>query len=134
MSIATASLLPDPPARRHEEDDLQRSVHQFLSWALPANAFHFHIPNGGQRHTKAAQRLVGLGVRAGVPDLCIIFAGRPIFIELKTPHGHLSAAQRQTIDRLRVLCGADVMVCRSLLCVEEALRELGVPLRASVSA
>jgi hypothetical protein len=131
--IATASLLPEPPRRRHDEEMLHRGVVQFLRLALPANAFHFHIPNGGQRHTKAAARLVGLGVRAGVPDLCIVYAGSPIFIELKTARGALSAVQRQVIDRLR-LCGAEVLICRSLPCVETALLELGVPLRASVAA
>jgi hypothetical protein len=131
--IATASLLPEPPRRRHEEDDLQRSIVQFLRWALPTNAFYFHIPNGGQRHTKAAQRLVPLGVRAGVPDLCIVYAGSPIFIELKAKTGALSAVQRQVIDKLR-LCGAEVLICRSLSCVETALLELGVPLKASVAA
>jgi hypothetical protein len=131
--IATASLLPEPSRRRHDEETLQRSVVQFLRLALPSNAFHFHVPNGGPRHTKAAQRLVPLGVRAGVPDLCIVYAGSPIFIELKAKTGALSAVQRQVIDRLR-LCGADVLICRSLPCVETALLELGVPLKASVAA
>ena len=125
-------LLEDRPKRGHEEEALQRDVVEFLRWALPFDAVYFAVPNGGKRHIKIAQRLVPQGVRAGVPDLCIVHAGRALFVELKTPTGALSASQRQMHARLHV-AGAAVHVCRSVPQVEAVLRELGVPLQARVA-
>ena len=130
MSVATATLLPDPPRRRHEEADLARSVHQYLRWALPPDALHFAIPNGLMRSRKAAQRAQGEGVLAGVPDLCVIYHGRAIFIELKTPRGRLSAAQRGLHAKLES-CGALVWVCHAPEEVETVLRGSNVRLRAT---
>lgn len=130
MSVVTASLAPDPPRRRNDEEALHRACVRYLQWALPDDATFYHPANGGLRHKVAAQRLVGLGVRAGIPDLAIVWRGRALFVELKAPRGQLSAHQRQMIDKL-IYCGAEVVCCRSLECVEESLREMGVPLRAS---
>lgn len=133
MSVAvTSSLLPDPPARRNDEEQLHRSVVKYLQWALPADATYYHPANGGLRSKTAASRMVGLGVRAGIPDLAIVWRGRAVFVELKASRGQLSAHQRQMIDKL-IYCGAEVMCCRSLECVETSLREMGIPLRGSVS-
>ena len=128
--IPTATLLPDRPRRRHEEDDLQRAVVAFLAVALPDDAMAFAVPNGGQRHPRAAARLKGLGVVAGVPDLAIVWRGRVRFVEMKSARGVLSEAQKQTIRRLHY-CGAIVLTCRSLEEVERGLRDTGVPLKAT---
>jgi len=129
-----ADLFPRASRRRHDEDDLQRAVVKYLRWALPHNATFNAIPLGGLRHKRAAQRLVGLGTRAGWPDLEIVWHGHPpIFIELKTPKGALSMVQRQEIQKL-IHCGAVVMVCRSLAEVEQGLRDCGMRLSASVAA
>ena len=133
MSVVTSSLLPEKPRRNHEEDLLQRAVVAFLRLALPADAVFYHPANGGQRHKKAAARMVGLGLVAGIPDLALICAGRPIYIELKTPHGQLSVAQRLIHDKLRY-CGAPVGICRSVPEVERWLERCGVPLRCRVAA
>lgn len=58
---------------RHPEDDLQRAVVQYLDVALPADAVAYAVPNGGKRSRTEAARLKGLGVRAGVPDLAIVW-------------------------------------------------------------
>jgi hypothetical protein len=133
VSVATASLLPEPPRRRHEEDDLQRSVIQYLDLALGPDGVAYAIPNGGKRSKKEAARMKGLGVKAGIPDIGICFRGRALFIELKAPRGVVSQAQR---DRCRELtyAGAAVCCCRSVPEVEAALREACVPLRATVAA
>ena len=133
MSVVTSSLLPDPPARRNDEEKFGRALAQYLRFALPDNATFTHIPLGGQRHSRAAARLAGMGTKAGWPDYLICWRGRAIFIEIKTDRGRLSAVQRQMIDKL-ILCGCEVCVCRSLECVECSLRELGMPLRGSVAA
>jgi hypothetical protein len=131
MSVVTASLLPEPAPRRHDEADLQRSVHQYLRWALPHDAVHFAIPNGLMRGRKAAARASGEGVRAGVPDLAVIHQGRTLFFELKTDRGRLSAVQRQVHERL-THAGALVFTCCSLLEVEAQLKAAHVPLAARI--
>jgi len=131
--IATASLLPEAPRRRHEEDDLGSAFAQFMRWSLPADATFTHIPLGGQRHTKAAQRLAAQGTKAGWPDYIIVHRGRALFIELKTRTGSLSEVQRQMHRKLDY-CGAMVAVCRSVAEAEAALRTWGVELRGSVGA
>jgi rhodanese-related sulfurtransferase len=128
--IPTASLLPDPPPRRrHEEEDLQRAVVRFLDLALPPDAVYFAVPNGGLRSKKAAARLKGMGVCAGVPDIAVLCVGLWIFLELKTERGRLSRAQLEMIRRLE-RAGAAVLLCRSLRQLEDDLRALGVPLAA----
>ena len=120
------------PRRAHPEASLQRAVHQYLSWALPADAVHFAIPNGLMRSKKAAARAQGEGVRAGIADLCVIHQGRPLFIELKAARGVLSAAQRTMMAKL-YYCGCDVVVCKGVPEVQAALQHLGVPLKVLVS-
>ena len=122
-------LFDEPPVRHYEEDMLQRGVVRYLDLALPPDATFYHCPNGGLRKRQLAQRLVGLGVRPGVPDLPLVWQGRALFIELKTPAGALSPAQRAYHNKL-AYCGAEVMVCRSDVEVEQALRERGMQLRA----
>jgi hypothetical protein len=117
------------PPRLHPEDDLQRAVVEYLRWALPDDALAFHIPNGGLRHKRAAARLAGLGLRAGMPDLCVVWRGLVLFIELKAPRGVLSAVQRQMKKRLEY-CGCPIWVCRTVSQVEIVLRDFGLPLRA----
>jgi hypothetical protein len=133
MSIATSSLFPEKPRRRHEESNLQRAVHQYLSWALPDNAVHFAIPNGLMRSKKAAARAQGEAVRAGIPDLCVIHMGRATFVELKSAKGIVSAAQRAMMAKL-YYCGCEVVVCKCVPEVQAALQHLGVPLKALVAA
>lgn len=132
-AVATASLLPDAPARQYRESRLQRSVHQYLSWALPPDAVHFAIPNGLMRSEKARARAQGEGVTAGVPDLCVVHRGRALFVELKSRRGVMSPAQRSMTQKL-IYAGAAVCCCRTLPEVEAALREACVPLRGSVAA
>ena len=127
MSIATSSLLPDPPRRRNGEEILGRSVAKFLRFCLGEDTFWYHVPNGGQRHSRAAARLAGQGVKAGVPDICVIHRGKSYFIELKIDGGYLSAIQKQVHQALN-RAGARVAVCRSAADVEHVLRAWGVPL------
>lgn len=128
-----SELIAGAGERAHEEDDIQRDVVTFLRWALPADAEYCHIPNGGQRHKRAAARLVGLGLRAGMPDLLVVHQGRALFIELKAPGGVLSSVQRQVIRKLKY-CGCLVELCRSVPEVERVLVDAGLRLRGRVSA
>lgn len=132
-AVATASLLPEPPRRRHEEDDLLHASMQYLGWALPPDAIAHHSPGEGKRSKGAQIALRRSGYQAGWPDVLVIYRGRCFFIELKAKNGTVSAAQREMMRKL-TYCGADVLLCRSVPGVECALRELGVPLRGRVAA
>lgn len=122
------------------EDRLQISVAGYLDLALPAGAVYFHIPNGGSRHVREAAKLKRMGVKAGIPDLCIIWRRRAIFIELKraadpirkTRAGRLSDEQTAMAQAL-TLAGAVVTVCRSRDEVADFLGCL-MPMRGRVMA
>lgn len=109
------------------ERGLQQAVFEYLRLALPDGAIAFAIPMGDRQITLAP------GALAGVPDLCVIYRGRPIFIELKTAKGAVRPSQRFVHDKLTI-AGAVVAVCRSLNDVHEFLTTLQVPLRARVAA
>jgi hypothetical protein len=131
--VPTGELLPEAPPRRQDEERLHRDVVKFLGWALPPDAVFYHPANGGLRSKKAADRLKGMGVVAGIPDLAIVHRGRALFIELKTATGRLSPAQREMQRRL-IYAGAAVCLCRSVAEVEASLLEAAVHLRARVAA
>ena len=65
----------------------------------------FHIPNGGSRGKAEAGRFRAMGVKAGVPDLCLPIAKagyHGLYIELKrTKGGRVSPEQTGWLDDLR---------------------------------
>lgn len=114
--------------RVYAESKLQREVVNFLRWALPPDAEFFSIPNTGFASRKVTGRLIGEGLRAGVPDLEVVHQGRALFFELKSERGTLSTDQRQMHRRL-LDAGAEVYLSRSSRHVEAMLLEAGVRLR-----
>jgi len=101
---------------KQSEHDLQASCikwfdHQF---GRRADVLLFAIPNGGHRHPAVASKLKAEGVRAGIPDLCLILKNRVAFIEMKTLSGKLSAKQNEVCEIIENL-GHPVYTCRSLL-------------------
>jgi hypothetical protein len=133
-AIATATLLPSPAPRRHEEErQLNEAVTDYLAVALPLGAVVHHSPGEGLRSKAAQGRLVRSGFCKGWPDLEIVWRSRVYFIELKAARGVLSKAQRECHRRL-LYADAPVACCKSVPEVEAALREMCVPLRATVAA
>lgn len=60
-----------------------------------------HVPNEGKRTVQFGKKLKTLGMRKGVSDIFIAYPSRAYhgaWIELKTPKGKLSDAQRQFLD------------------------------------
>lgn len=108
------------------ERALQAAVFDFLRVALPSDATAFAVPNGDGKATLMP------GTLSGVPDICIIFKGRPIFIELKTAKGAVRASQKWVHDKL-TLSGAVVVTLRSVEGVAEFLGSI-IPLRARLAA
>ena len=73
----------------------------------------FSIPNEGKRSGQFASRLKAQGMVSGVPDLCLVWRGRVVFIEVKAPGGKLSTSQLNVIGNLKCE-GADVRLVKSL--------------------
>ena len=119
---------------RHKrpEEMFQRAVARYLDLALPADAVWFHPPNGGARSKAEAGIFKAMGVKAGVPDLIIVYRGRVVAIELKSEHGRLSPAQKAMHERL-TRAGALVYTATRIEHVEGFLRAT-VPLRATTGA
>lgn len=114
---------------------LQYGVCQFLKVVLwpppdgPLWTAHEPQPFKGKAAAGIAR---AMGLKAGWPDLILIWRGRVLAIELKSPRGQLSPAQLEQHALLRAN-GVSVVVARSLEDIERALRDCAIPLRGSVS-
>ena len=100
-------------ARPLSEEQIHRAVAEHLDRRSRRDVAWFHAANGERRDKAAAGRLKAMGVKAGIPDLCVIVSGRPLFLELKTERGRLSPAQQQCHAGLRA-AGAVVEVAFGL--------------------
>ena len=113
--------------RSAPEQRLQREVANYLSWALMPPTWFTAIPAGGGGELRG-KILKGMGLRAGVPDILIVHDGQAKWLELKSPRGVLSEAQRATHSALNAT-GCPVVICRSLDEVRGAVWAWGIPLR-----
>jgi hypothetical protein len=75
------------------------------SWLTKNNILFYHIPNGGYRKPQEASKFKAMGVKAGVPDLCIPISRKGhhgLYIELKRVlGGNVSEAQKWWMAELR---------------------------------
>ncbi|WP_044200640.1 hypothetical protein [Flammeovirga sp. OC4] len=83
-----------------------------LSYPALKNSL-FAVPNGGARDAVTGRKLKDEGVLAGVPDLMLIYKGKPYPFELKTPVGTLSATQKAVHDDWNKQ-GVDTVIIRSI--------------------
>lgn len=121
------------PKRNQPEQAIQRAVVQYLGIMENLGELtFFHVPNGGLRPKAEGGKLKGLGVRAGVSDLVLMFpGGRTAFIELKAPGGRLSAAQKEFRNTAEFF-GFPFAVCEDLTAVEKFIRgQIAAPERES---
>lgn len=114
------------------EERLQRAVAAYLTVALPNDAAWSAIGHGGGGRLRGAI-LNGMGVKAGVPDLFIVYRGRTLMLELKAPEGRVSREQR-TFHALLLRAGVETRICRTIGDVVNALTLMGVPLSAKIAA
>lgn len=99
-------------------------------WAVPnGGTFASRIDSSGRRVSVAAAKAKREGLKPGVSDIMVLWAGRLICIELKTLKGRQSEEQKAWADTV-TLAGAAYYVARSVEEVEEFLDTCGVPLRA----
>lgn len=100
------------------EDTEQMGVIDWANWntnRFPELRLLFHVPNGGKRDVKEAARFKAMGVKAGVPDLCLPvacggYAG--LYIEMKYGKNKPTDNQKQWIADLTKQ-GYKVAVCWS---------------------
>ena len=80
-----------------------------IEWAelmqrrIPALKWLYHVPNGGKRDPVTGALLKKMGVKAGVPDLCLpVPVGKyhGLYIEMKCGKGRPSDEQRKWIAHL----------------------------------
>lgn len=126
-----------PRPRTYPERALHAAVAAYLRVALPDAVLWTTVGHGGGGKVRGAQ-LKAAGMVAGWPDVQLLVpvpwygqAPRFIGIELKAKSGRLSPEQIACHARIRA-AGGEVIVCRSVEEVEQKLRALGVPLRATV--
>jgi hypothetical protein len=105
---------------RRAEQTIQAAVFDHLRVRGAPNVFAFHPASGGWRLPVEAKILKGCGVRAGVPDIIVIKGGHTFALELKSPGGRLTAAQRVAHAALRA-AGAAVVTSYGL---DDALAQL----------
>jgi len=107
------------------EHQVQKAICQYLDMR---GVMYFAIPNGGKRNLITAKKLKAEGVKAGVPDICIIHDGQTYFLEVKRPKtltvgkGRLSLTQKAMIERIKE-AGAEVAVVYSVADVIQACIE-----------
>jgi len=82
---------------KNDEHEIQKAICEYLDMR---KVCYWAVPNGGSRNKREAGRLKAEGVKAGVPDLCLIHDGFYYGLEVKkpatsTPKGYLSKNQKK---------------------------------------
>jgi hypothetical protein len=120
-----------PPRRKQSQQHEAREqikLKAMLEKWLPANCFWSMLENR-PRSAMAGMFQRHRGVRSGMPDCYVVYCGKPIHIELKSPIGTLSKTQREV--RLELLAsGAIWWMARSAEAAMVALHRSGVGFRA----
>ncbi len=111
---------------RHE-NVMQQELAGLLARRLGPGVWWTAVDEGGMRKPWIAVQRRRRGCRAGTPDLLVLWRGRLIGIELKSPAGIISEAQRVMREEI-VMAGGRWFACRSIEAVLEVLRRLRVPL------
>ena len=123
-----------PPKRRKpilRERNLHKAVADYLRLALPPSVFWTTFPSGSGGAARGGQ-LKAMGLRAGVPDIIMLFRGRFLAIELKAKRGWLSEAQ-QACQALITGAGGTWAEARSVEDVDRIVAAFGIPLRGRVT-
>jgi hypothetical protein len=97
-----------PALTRKEKHDSAPFEYQeqmsLARWLDKNNVLFYHCPNGGYRRHEEAAKFKAMGVKAGVPDICVPIARSShhgLYLELKrTSGGTLSEAQKWWRDEL----------------------------------
>ncbi len=96
-------------------DATENQVHEAVVEYLTLRKYLFwHVPNESKSHISWRRKLARMGTLPGVPDISLILpGGQAAFMEIKSPTGRLSPAQRAFRDAATKL-GAKWSVVRSV--------------------
>src|ERR1019366_1733462 len=105
MEERESMITPEQLAKSGTESGNQSAL---FCWAatsgIPELKWLFHIPNGGSRHIAEASKLKAMGVKSGVPDICLPVPVKnwyALYIELKKPiKGIVLKEQSEWLDYL----------------------------------
>lgn len=115
------------------EAELHKQVADFLSLALPDDAFWTTISHGlylGANRFRAGARQKRAGQRPGVPDIYIGYGAGNFWIELKTKKGWVKPEQVTCHAEIKK-AGGHAAVCRSLDDVIGTLKGWQIPLKVA---
>ncbi len=101
------------PSFGPSEDQIHRAVVGHLRQRGSPGLVWWHTPNGGKRNRIEASRFNGLGVRAGVADLILIYRGNVYAMELKSSTGRPTVAQMQFMSEFNA-AGGHGCICHDL--------------------
>jgi VRR-NUC domain len=92
-----------PPQRSLQATEAQEQV-RAATWLFKKDILFYHVPNGGRRDYLEGAKFKRMGVKAGVPDICIPLPRKGyhgLYIELKRAKGgSLSESQQEWRDAL----------------------------------
>lgn len=119
---------------KRPEQQLHQAVARYLDLALPADSWWTTIGHGWGKLGKATAGIgKSCGIKAGVPDILILYNGTAHFLELKSGTGRLSKVQQAAADAI-INTHAHWALCRSLNDVTFFLKAWSIPTRARVAA
>ncbi|MCX8667064.1 VRR-NUC domain-containing protein [Acetobacteraceae bacterium B3987] len=116
-------------SRNHQEDRLHNQIAAYLKLAELPGFFWSSIENRNNGRNEGGRRK-RRGCKAGIPDILTIYQGRVLFLEVKVPKGRLHESQKERIPEIEQ-AGAGVAIVRSVDDVFHALKEAGVPVKAT---
>ncbi len=117
------------PPNVQREWVLQRSIVTYLSKALPPTAYFTSIDIGSAGSAQQGALRKARGVRPGIADLLIVYLGATLWCEVKSGT-QLSEAQKLFRDQVTAN-GHCWSLVRCPEDMEQACRDVGIPLRAS---
>ena len=103
------------------EHSIQATLIGVLYYKMKPEIVRFAVPNGGLRNARVQQKLIDEGLQNGMVDLGFCYEnGKTFWLEMKTPKGALSDAQKGIRFKLLAL-GHDWAMARS---IDEAMQHL----------
>ena len=106
---------------RDPEAALHLSVVEWLNRFGKPNLIWFHTANERRCSPRQGAYLKRMGVKAGVPDLCLVLpGGAAAFLELKSPTGRQTPEQKA----FQQLCERNGVSCAIARTIDEAIATL----------
>jgi hypothetical protein len=106
------------------EAEIHMAIADLLTKAASPGVSWFHPANGELRNIRTAVKLKRMGVRAGVPDICLIINGVMHGLELKTAKGRTSPAQQAMHAEMRQ-AGVIIEIAHGIQAAVDVLRRWG---------